>query len=152
MAFKISVQGFAEEGTIPTRFTCEGSDVAPALHWAGEPSETKSFALIVDDPDAPGGVWNHWLLWDIPASLHSIAEGGRNSEAATAGTNDFGKLGYGGPCPPRGKGSHRYFFRLFALNAMALGLAEGAQRPALENALRKHAIAETAYMGRYERH
>jgi Raf kinase inhibitor-like YbhB/YbcL family protein len=146
------VEGFGERANIPSRFTCDGDDVAPALRWDGEPSETRSFALIVDDPDAPGAPWNHWLLWDIPASVHSLPEGKDDGALGTSGTNDFGKRGYGGPCPPRGRGSHRYFFRLFALNTAALGLSPKSKRPVLEQALRKHAIAETAYIGRYERH
>jgi Raf kinase inhibitor-like YbhB/YbcL family protein len=107
--------------------------------------------LIVDDPDAPGGTWNHWLLWDIPADIHSLPEGSGHASHGKSGANDFGRRGYGGPCPPKGRGSHRYFFRLFALDTATLGLPQGAKRPVLDKALRKHAIAETAYMGRYER-
>lgn len=151
MAFKVRVEGFAEGASIPRRWTCDGEDISPALEWAGEPSGTKSFALIVDDPDAPGGTWNHWLVWDIPASIHSLAEGIGEGSVGKSGTNDFGRLGYGGPCPPRAKGPHRYFFRIFALDTSSIGLRSGAKRPALEKALRKHAIAEDAYMGRYGR-
>lgn len=149
--FKITAQGFAEGEEIPNRHTCEGDDVSPELHWLGEPAGTKSFALILDDPDAPAGTWNHWLLWDIPANTHSLAEGEDRPATAKSGTNDFGRRGYGGPCPPKGRGSHRYFFRLFALNTASLELAPGAKRAALETALPKHAIAETSYMGRFER-
>jgi Raf kinase inhibitor-like YbhB/YbcL family protein len=149
--FKIAVRGFVEGDGIPDRYTCEGDDVSPEVRWLGEPAGTKSFALILDDPDAPAGTWNHWLLWDIPANTHSLAEGDGRPATAKSGTNDFGRHGYGGPCPPKGRGSHRYFFRLFALNTASLGLAAGAKRAALEAALRKHAIAETSYMGRFER-
>lgn len=149
--FKVTVQGFAEGAGIPNRFTCEGKDVSPAVHWADEPSGTKSFALIVDDPDAPGGTWNHWLVWDIPAGVRSLPEGVEHSSLGKSGTNDFGRRGYGGPCPPKGGGPHRYFFRLFALDTATLGLSDGARRPVLEKALKKHVIGETAYMGRYER-
>ena len=151
MAFTIKVDGFADGGSIPRRLTCDGEDISPALDWEGEPRGTESFALIVDDPDAPGGRWTHWLLWDIPASAHSLPEGMEHGSMGKSGKNDFGRSGYGGPCPPRAKGPHRYFFRLFALNAPSLGLAAGASRRAFEKAVRKHAIAEAAYMGRYER-
>jgi Raf kinase inhibitor-like YbhB/YbcL family protein len=151
MPFKVTVQGFADGAGIPSRFTCDGEDAPPGLHWAGEPSETRSFALIMDDPDAPGGTWNHWLVWDIRAGIHSLPEGKEHGSFRRSGTNDFGRRGYGGPCPPGGKGPHRYFFRLFALDADTLGLPEGARRPALEKALKKHALAEATYMGRYER-
>jgi len=151
MAFKVRVEGFAEGAVIPRRLTCDGADVSPPLNWEGEPEATKSFALIADDPDAPGCTWNHWLLWDIPASVHSLHEGTGEGSVGKSGTNDFGKSGYGGPCPPRPKGPHRYFFRLFALDIESLGLPSRTKRHALEKALRKHAIAEIAYMGRYER-
>lgn len=151
MAFKIKVDGFVEGGSIPRRLTCDGEDISPALDWTGEPLGAKSFALIVDDPDAPGGRWNHWLVWDIPAFTHSLPEGIEKGSIGKSGTNDFGSPGYRGPCPPRAKGPHRYFFRLFALDTPSLGLAAGANRPVLEEAVRKHAIAEVAYMGRYGR-
>lgn len=149
MPFKLTVSGFSEGADIPRRFTCDGDDVSPALEWAGEPSETKSFALIMDDPDAPGGTWNHWLVWNIPSAVQSIPEGG--ASPGTSGTNDFGRRGYGGPCPPAGRGAHRYFFRLFALDVPTIGRLHGTKRPALNDALRKHIIAETSYAGRYER-
>lgn len=151
MALKIKVDGFVEGGFIPRRLTGDGEDISPALDWTGEPPLAKSFALIVDDPDAPNGTWNHWLVWDIPASVHSLPEGIEQGSIGKSGTNDFGRSGYGGPCPPRAKGPHRYFFRLFALDTPSLGLTAGANRPTLEKALRKHAIAEVAYMGRYWR-
>jgi Raf kinase inhibitor-like YbhB/YbcL family protein len=149
--FKVKTQDFADGADIPSRFTCDGDDVSPALHWAHEPPETKSFALIMDDPDAPGRVWNHWLIWDVPAYIHSLPEGNEHASLGKSGINDFGRRGYGGPCPPKERGSHRYFFRLFALDATTLGLPEGAKRPALEKALKRHTIAEATYMGRYER-
>jgi len=152
VGFKVVVEGFSEAANIPERFTCDGMDISPAMHWSGEPAGTKSFALIVDDPDAPGGTWNHWLLWDIPSYIHSIPEGNEPSSLGKPGLNDFGKRGYGGPCPPKARGPHRYFFRMFALDAASLELPEGSKRPALEKALRKHALAEASYMGRYERH
>lgn len=151
MTFNVKVEGFSEGANIPVRFTCDGDDLSPAVHWSGEPSGTRSFALIMDDPDAPGGTWNHWLVWDIPRNLHSLPMGREQLSVGKSGTNDFGKRGYGGPCPPKGKGAHRYFVRMFALDTPALGLPQGANRSTLDAALRKHVIAEAAYMGRYER-
>jgi hypothetical protein len=148
MSLEIQVSGFANGGQIPARHTCEGQDVSPALSWHGAPAETKSYVLIVDDPDAPVGTWNHWLLYDIPASTTSLAEGGA---AGLSGKNDFGRPGYGGPCPPRGHGPHRYFFKIFALSAASLGLRAGATRAELDRAMRGKTLAEGQYMGRYER-
>jgi len=149
VSFHLSVEGFPEGGKIPVRFTCDGEDAHPALSWEGEPRETLSFALIMDDPDAPGGTWNHWLLWDIPATTHALPEGKKRLPIGIDGTNDFGRIGYGGPCPPKGRGEHRYYVRLFALNAHTLGLSRGARRAALQNAIKQHAIAEATYMGRF---
>jgi Raf kinase inhibitor-like YbhB/YbcL family protein len=151
MSFKLTVRAFDDGSEIPARFTCDGGDLSPALRWTGEPSETKSFALIMDDPDAPGGTWNHWLVWDIPSDIHALPEGNEHLSYGKSGPNDFRRRGYGGPCPPKGGGPHRYFFRLFALDTPTLGLSPGAKRSALDKALRKHALAETEYIGRYER-
>lgn len=153
MAFQLSVAGFAEGATIPKRHTCEGQDLSPALRWSGAPAETKSFALILDDPDAPVGTWNHWLLWDIPAAATSLEEAARPDvkHGGVSGSNDFGRPGYGGPCPPPGHGPHRYFFKLLALNVPSLGLRPGAKRAELDRALKGRVLAEARYMGRYER-
>jgi hypothetical protein len=151
MAFKLIVSGFSEGANIPKPHTCEGSDVSPALEWSGEPAETASFTLIMDDPDAPAGTWNHWLLFDIPATAHLLAQGYKPGQLGVSGTSDFGRPGYGGPCPPRGHGPHRYFFRLYAVRAASLGLKPGAQRAEIDHALRVQVLAETQYMGRYER-
>ena len=152
VSFALTVDGFRRETNLPAKNTCDGEDIPPAVHWSGEPEQTKSFAMIMDDPDAPSGAWTHWLVWDIPTSIHELPEGDGHAIPAKIGINDFGRRGYGGPCPPKGRGPHRYFFRLFALDTPSLGLSPGARRSAVEAALRKHAIAETAYMGRYERH
>jgi len=136
---------------IPKSHTCEGGDISPSLEWSGAPPETESFALILDDPDAPAGTWNHWLLYDLPAALNSLAQGYKPGKQGVSGTNDFGRLGYGGPCPPKGHGPHRYFFRLYALGVASLKLKAGARRSDLDRALRGHVLAETEYMGRYER-
>ncbi|MCC7176437.1 MAG: YbhB/YbcL family Raf kinase inhibitor-like protein [Bryobacterales bacterium] len=151
MSFRLTTPAFAEGAPIPRLHTCEGAGLSPALEWSGEPPGTRSFVLIVDDPDAPGGVWNHWLLWDIPAAVHSLPQGFGAGQAGESGTNDFGRLGYGGPCPPKGHGPHRYYFRLHALDLASLGLQRGAGRAALDRALKGHVLGATACMGRYER-
>ena len=151
MSFRLIAAAFPDGGSIPQLHACEGADLSPALEWAGEPSDTRSFALIVDDPDAPGGTWNHWLLYDLSASVHALAQGYKHGRLGVSGTNDFGKLGYNGPCPPKGHGPHRYFFRLTALDVAALGVKAGAKRAELHEALKGHVLAEATYMGRYER-
>lgn len=151
MAFQLIISAFAEGATIPKLHTCDGADLSPALEWSGEPAGTQSFALIVDDPDAPVGTWNHWLLCDIPASVHTLAQGFKPGQGGLSGVNDFGKPGYGGPCPPRGHGAHRYFFKLFAVDTPSLSLRAGAKRSDLDRALRNHILAQAQYMGRYER-
>jgi len=145
------VAGFSEGGVIPKSQTCEGGDVSPALEWSDAPPNTASFALIMDDPDAPGGTWNHWLLYDIPGPVNSLAQGYKPGRLGVSGTNDFGRLGYGGPCPPKGHGPHRYFFKLYAVGVASMGLKAGAKRTELDRALRGHVLAEAQYMGRYER-
>ena len=151
MAFKLVIGAFPEGANIPRLHTCEGADVSPALEWHGAPEGAASFTLVVDDPDAPAGVWNHWLLYDIPASAHSLPQGWKPGGPGVSGANDFGKPGYGGPCPPRGHGPHRYFFKLFALRVPSLGLAPGAKRAAIDKAMRGHILAGIEYMGIYER-
>ena len=149
--FKVTIEAFANGGDIPDVFTCEGDDVSPPLAWSGEPAGTKSFALIMDDPDAPAGTWNHWLLWDIPGGLHSLAQHYRAARPVHSGTNDFGNAGYGGPCPPQRNGPHRYFFRLYALDTPTLGVVEGAHRKELEHAIKRHRLGLAEYVGRFER-
>ena len=151
MSFKLIVSAFPEQGLIPKLYTCEGADVSPSLEWSGEPRDTQSFAIIVDDPDAPGGVWTHWLLYDLPANLHELAQGYKPGRLGKSGANDFGKPGYGGPCPPRGHGPHRYYFRVYSLGVPSLGLRDGAKRAEVDHALKGHVLATAEYMGRYER-
>ncbi len=151
MGFQLFATAFGDGGWIPDLHSCQGADLSPALEWSGEPAGTQSFALIVDDPDAPAGVWNHWLLYDLPATVHNLAQGFKAGSLGVSGKNDFGKPGYGGPCPPRGHGPHRYFFKLSALSVAALGLPAGATRAQLDGAMKGHVLAETRYMGRYER-
>jgi Raf kinase inhibitor-like YbhB/YbcL family protein len=105
----------------------------------------------VDDPDAPAGVWNHWLLWDIPKATRAIAPAYKPGPLGQSGTNDFGRPGYGGPCPPKGHGPHRYFFKLYALDLPTLNLRAGSRREELDRAIKGHVLAEASYMGRYER-
>jgi len=151
MAFKLTIPAFADGGLIPKLHTCEGADISPSLEWDGEPAATRSLALIVDDPDAPAGTWNHWLLYDLPPAVRSLAQGYKPGKLGQSGTNDFGRPGYGGPCPPKGHGPHRYFFKLYALDVAALELPAGARRAQIDKAMRGHILAEAAYMGRYER-
>jgi Raf kinase inhibitor-like YbhB/YbcL family protein len=149
--FTLNLGAFPNGDWIPSIYTCEGQDISPPISWSGEPAGTQSFALIVDDPDAPAGTWNHWLLWDIPKGVHSLPKHYRASGAVHAGTNDFGHTGYGGPCPPKHGGPHRYFFRLYALDTAELGIHGGALRKDLESSLARHNIGLAEYMGRFER-
>jgi Raf kinase inhibitor-like YbhB/YbcL family protein len=151
MPFQLISSAFADGGWIPDLHTGQGADISPSLEWAQEPTGTRSFALVVDDPDAPAGSWNHWLLYDLPSKIHNLAQGWKLTGPGISGKNDFGKVGYGGPCPPKGHGPHRYFFRLYALDIDTVGLPAGAQRSALDSAVKGHILAETLYMGRYER-
>jgi hypothetical protein len=151
MALTLKVTGFDSGDAIPKRHTCDGEGSSPALEWSNTPRETQSFALIVDDPDAPGGTWTHWLLWDIPPHVHSLREGFRAGDSGSSGKNDFGRPGYGGPCPPKGHGTHRYFFNLYALDRPVLGLPPGAKRQELDRALKGRILDHAQYMGRYGR-
>lgn len=143
-----------EEGTgIPRKHTCEGKDVAPALEWSDGPEGTRSFALIVDDPDAPDPrapkrVWVHWVLYDLPASTRGLPEGGALPAGAREGRNDSGQIGYQGPCPPIGR--HRYYFKLYALDTV-LGDRGELTKAALLAAMEGHVLAHTQHMGTYEK-
>ncbi len=151
MAMKLVIAAFPEGATVPAIHTCEGADLSPAIEWTGAPEGAKSFALIVDDPDAPGGVWNHWLLFNIPAGVHAIAQGYKPGKLGESGSNDFGKTGYNGPCPPRGGGVHRYYFKVFALDVAKLDLKEGASRAQLERSMHGHVVGQAEYVGRFGR-
>jgi len=145
--FALSSEAFARGGEIPRRHTCEGEDVSPALSWSDPPAGTRALALIVDDPDAPVGTFTHWLAWNVDPSARALGEG---ESARAEGRNDFGTGGWSGPCPPRGHGAHRYFFRLYALDAeLEVGLR--AVRSELERALAGHVLATAELMGTYER-
>jgi Raf kinase inhibitor-like YbhB/YbcL family protein len=140
----ISSPSFQAGGAIPAQFTCNGANQNPPLQFRGVPKEAKSLVLIVDDPDAPGGLFTHWLVWNIDPTTSQL---GGNSVPADAaqGTNDFGRVGYGGPCPPAG--THRYYFRLFAID-QKIDLNPGAKRSALDRALKGHVLARGELMGR----
>jgi Raf kinase inhibitor-like YbhB/YbcL family protein len=138
---------FGDGEAIPRRHTCEGDDLAPPLAWSGRPPETQSFALVVDDPDAPAGTFSHWLAWGFDPATSELPEG---EAAPTEGRNDFGSNGYRGPCPPPGHGPHRYIFRLHALDA-ELGVGPGADKAQVEQALTDHVLATAELRGTYER-
>lgn len=120
------------------------------MEWSGTPPQARSFALLVEDPDAPKGIWTHWVLFDIGSGVQGLAQGFRAGSLGVSGMNDFGKLGYGGPCPPKGHGPHRYFFKLYALDVHTLGLRAGVKRPEVLQAVKGHVLAEAEYMGRFE--
>src|SRR5262249_6574786 len=141
---KITSSAFQHGGNIPSKFTCDGGNTSPPLEVAGVPSGAKTLVLIADDPDAPSGLFTHWLVWNIPSQTNSIAEG--SAPKGVHGTNDFGKSGYGAPCPP--SGTHRYYFRVFALDR-ELDLRSGAKRSELDAAMKGHVIAQGELVGRY---
>ena len=153
MSFQISNTVFSNGETIPKTFTCDGPDVSPQLSWKEAPAATQSFALIMDDPDAPSGTWVHWLLYNLAANTSELPEGMDKQEQLAAGAlqgrNDFRKIGYGGPCPPRGT-PHHYYFKLYALDTK-LDLKAGATKSELEHALKGHILGEAELMGRYGR-
>ena len=153
MSFKVSTTAFQPGGDIPTKYTCTGPDVSPALSWNDPPAGTQSFALIADDPDAPVGTWVHWVAYDLSASARQLPEGVPKTAAipggGVQGLNDFGKTGYGGPCPPPGK-PHRYYFKLYALDSK-LNLKPGATKKAVEQAMQGHILAQAEVMGRFKR-
>lgn len=144
---------FADGSAIPRRFTCEGDDISPPLEWRDVPAGTKSFALLCEDPDAPGGTWHHWTAYDIAGTQTSMpADAGRDAEKLgfKQATNDFEKPGYGGPCPPPGA-PHHYHFRLLALSVGKLALPELATCPKVESEARKHRLAEATLVGIFRR-
>ncbi|HUM05641.1 MAG TPA: YbhB/YbcL family Raf kinase inhibitor-like protein [Terriglobales bacterium] len=153
MAFILHSTDFANGADIPRGLTCEGEDRSPSLEWGEPPAGTKSFALIADDPDAPAGTWVHWVIFNVPGNARGLRAGFEKKEQFTDGTrqgrNDFRKIGYNGPCPPPGK-PHRYFFKLYALNA-ELPLPAGASKRDVEHAMEGHIVGHTEWMGKYQR-
>ena len=156
MTFSLSSPGFTANGPIPPKYTCEGADISPPLEWSGAPSGAKSFALIVDDPDAPDPakpqrVYVHWVVCNIPASTTKLAENAAKSglpSGAVQGSNDFGKQTYGGPCPPIGR--HRYFFKLYALDTELKGLSN-PNKAQLEKAMQGHIVGNEQLIGTYQK-
>lgn len=153
MSLNLSSPSFPNGGNIPKQFTCDGADLSPQLFWTDPPTGTKAFALLVDDPDAPAGNWNHWIAWNLPPTLGSLPEGVPKTahlpDGTEQGTNDFRKPGYNGPCPPPGT-PHRYYFRLFALDTK-LELKPDSRKHDLEGAMKGHILAQAEWMGRYGR-
>ncbi|MBN1688367.1 MAG: YbhB/YbcL family Raf kinase inhibitor-like protein [Candidatus Omnitrophica bacterium] len=149
---KITSTAFQDGEMIPVQYTCDGEDVSPPLEWQDIPYGTESLALISDDPDAPMGTWVHWVIYNIPASVANLPKGmprtGKLMNGERQGTTDFGRVGYGGPCPPGG--THRYYFKLYALDR-GLDLKPGITKEELLKAMDGHILAEAQLMGRYER-
>jgi Raf kinase inhibitor-like YbhB/YbcL family protein len=156
MALAIRSEAFADGAAIPARYTCQGDDRSPPLAWAGAPPDTRGFALVVDDPDAPDPrapttTWVHWVLYDLPPGCSGLPENVRPvalPEGTREGTNDWHRTGWGGPCPPIGR--HRYFFKLFALDA-ALGDLRAPTKARLLAAMAGHVLAEAQLVGTYQK-
>jgi Raf kinase inhibitor-like YbhB/YbcL family protein len=153
MAFELTSTAFAEGATIPKQYTGDGRNASPPLRWGDPPAGTRSLALVCEDPDAPRGTFTHWVLFNLPAEARELSEGTPPQPSlpggAAQGTNDFRKVGYGGPAPPPGK-PHRYFFKLYALD-QSLELQPGATRPQLLAAVKGHVLGEAQLMGTYGR-
>jgi hypothetical protein len=152
MALHLTTAAFQNGGFIPTEFTCDGADNSPALAWTDPPAGTKGLAVIVDDPDAPDGTWVHWVLYDVPGDTRKLEEGIAKDRqlpgGARQGRNDFGKIGYNGPCPPKGS-PHRYFFKLYALDRKT-SLKAGASKAELERAMKGHILADAEVVGLFQ--
>ena len=152
MEIKITSSAFEDGGMIPAKYTCDGADVSPTLQWGAVPEGTKSIALICDDPDAPMGTWVHWVLFNLPAETNELAENIPADkilpDGARQGVSDFGRIGYGGPCPP--SGTHRYFFKIYALDT-ELGLEAGASKSQLLKAMEGHILGQGELIGKYKR-
>ncbi len=156
MAFELRSSSFGPNGNIPSKYTCEGDDISPPLSWSGPPGGTKSFALIVDDPDAPDPnapkmTWVHWVLYDIPAAATALPEGaskGGLPAGTREGRNDWKRTGYGGPCPPVGR--HRYVHKLYALDTELPDLGS-ATKADVEKAMRDHILATAELVGTYQK-
>ena len=154
MTLRLISPAFAPGARIPPRYTCEGEDISPPLAWSGVPREAQSLAIFCDDPDAPAGIWHHWALFDLSPTLTEL-HAGYPRQARVDGTrqaiNDFGFVGYGGPCPPPGHGTHHYHFRLLALDVVELQIGERAKCKEVEAAAQRHRIAAAELIGPYSR-
>ncbi len=151
---RLSSSAFSDGATIPRRFTCDGEDLSPPLEWGDAPAGTRSFVLLCDDPDAPAGTWHHWATYDIAGDRRSLAQGAaahKEADDFKQAVNDFRRPGYGGPCPPRGHGLHHYHFRLLALSIERLSVRDKPSCREVEQAARKHVIAEANLVGLYQR-
>lgn len=149
MAFNLKSPVFEEGSFIPKKYTCDGDDISPPLKWEGAPGATKSYVLMMDDPDAPVGTWDHWVLFNIPLAIGDLPEGIKTPpDGATEGKNSWGRTGYGGPCPP--EGTHRYVFKLYALD-QNLSLASGSSKKEIERAMAGHILAQSELVGKYVR-
>lgn len=152
MSLSLTSSAFQEGGPIPATYTCEGRDMSPPLAWTEPPDGTKSLALISDDPDAPGKTWVHWVIYNLPPSVRQLPQAfppeKERPDGTRQGMTDFGRIGYGGPCPP--SGTHRYYFKLYALDA-TVGLPPGATKSQLEAAMNGHILAQAQLMGTYRR-
>lgn len=148
MSLQLTSDAFANGQSIPAKFSCVGKNISPALAWTEPPAGTQSFALIVDDPDAPGGTWVHWVLYNIPADVRNLPESFSAQDPVSVGKNSWGKLSYGGPCPP--SGTHRYYFKLYALDS-TLSLSPGASKEQLLKAMEGHILAQSELMGTFSK-
>ena len=152
MEIKITSSAFEDGGLIPAKYSCDGADISPPLQWDAVPEGTKSVALICDDPDAPMGTFVHWVIFGLPAETKELAENIPSDETlpngAKQGTSDFGRIGYGGPCPP--SGTHRYFFKIYALDT-EIDLAAGASKRELLKAMEGHILGQGQLIGKYKR-
>jgi len=150
MSMELTSNAFTQGQPIPEQYSCKGENISPALSWGEPPADTQSFALIMDDPDAPAGTWVHWVLFNIPASTRSLPEAFPADKTlpngSMSGKSSFGGPGYGGPCPP--SGTHRYFFKLYALDEM-LAISAGANKGELEKAMVGHILAQAELMGTF---
>lgn len=147
MSLELTSDAFANGQSIPAKYTCTGRNISPALAWNETPSGTRSFALIMDDPDAPLGTWVHWVLFNIPAEARSLQEN-IDTSAMSVGKNSWGDLGYGGPCPP--SGTHRYYFKLYALDS-TLSLLPGATKEQMLQEMKGHILAQGELMGTFSK-
>ena len=148
MTFELTSSAFANGEGIPAKFTCDNEDISPPLRWGDPPAGTQSLALIMDDPDAPVGTWDHWLLFNLRARNRSLPERAGTPDGSVTGKNSWGRTDYGGPCPPRG--THRYFFKLYALDT-TLALPAGTNKFQLLGAMADHILAQAELVGTYSR-